>query len=140
MRAGYYTGDRTYEVREIPDREPEDDEVKIEVAWCGLCGTDIHKFEGKNGASPVIPPIILGHECSGIVTAVGPKETGSRQIPVTDAGNVATASRGFRISVLKGTVWQKDFLTMFTLRSRTSIKCRRNWILKMRHSQSLCPV
>lgn len=73
MRAGYYTGDRTYEVREIPDREPEDDEVKIEVAWCGLCGTDIHKFEGKNGASPVIPPIILGHECSGIVTAVGPK-------------------------------------------------------------------
>lgn len=72
MRAGYYTGDRTYEVREIPEREPEGDEVKIEVAWCGLCGTDIHKFEGKNGASPVIPPIILGHECSGIVTAVGP--------------------------------------------------------------------
>lgn len=72
MRAGYYTGDWTYEVREIPDREPEGDEVKIEVAWCGLCGTDIHKFEGKNGASPVIPPIILGHECSGIVTAVGP--------------------------------------------------------------------
>ena len=34
MRAGYSTGDRTYEVREIPDREPEDDEVKIEVPWC----------------------------------------------------------------------------------------------------------
>ena len=72
MRAGYYTGNRTYEVKEISDREPEKDEVKIEVAWCGVCGTDIHKFEGKNGASPVIPPIILGHECSGIVTAVGP--------------------------------------------------------------------
>lgn len=37
----------------------------------GLCGTDIHKFEGKNGASVVVPPIILGHECSGIVTEVG---------------------------------------------------------------------
>ena len=134
MRAGYYTGDRTYEVREVPDREPEDDEVKIEVAWCGLCGTDIHKFEGKNGASPVIPPIILGR-----LSILNP-ETGWRQIPVTDAGNVFTASRGFRISVLKGTVWQKDFLTMCTLRSRTSIKCRRSWILKMRHSQSLCPV
>lgn len=72
MRAGYYTGDRTYEVREIPDREPIDDEVKIRVAWCGLCGTDIHKFQGKNGASVVIPPIILGHECSGTVVAVGP--------------------------------------------------------------------
>lgn len=73
MRAGYYTGGRTYEVREIPDREPKDDEVKIEVAWCGLCGTDLHKFEGKNGAGPVVPPIILGHECSGIVSAVGPE-------------------------------------------------------------------
>lgn len=72
MRAGYYTGNRTYEVRDIEEREPIDDEVKIRVAWCGLCGTDIHKFNGQNGASPVIPPIILGHECSGIVVSVGP--------------------------------------------------------------------
>lgn len=72
MKAGYYVGDYTYEVRDIPEREPIDDEVKIRVAWCGLCGTDVHKFQGKNGASVVVPPIILGHECSGIVTAVGP--------------------------------------------------------------------
>ena len=38
-------------MKEIKDRKPVDHEVKIEVAWCGLCGTDIHKFEGKNGAS-----------------------------------------------------------------------------------------
>lgn len=73
MKAGYYMGDYSYEVREIPDREPVDDEVKIEVAWCGLCGTDIHKFQGRNGASVVIPPIILGHECSGVVVSVGSK-------------------------------------------------------------------
>ena len=72
MKAGYYIGDYGYEVRDIPDRKPEADEVKIRVAWCGLCGTDIHKFQGKNGASVVVPPIILGHECSGIVTEVGP--------------------------------------------------------------------
>lgn len=72
MKAGYYTGDYTYEVRDIPERNPAEDEVKIRVAWCGLCGTDIHKFQGKNGASVVVPPIILGHECSGIVTSVGP--------------------------------------------------------------------
>ncbi len=72
MKAGYYVGDYTYEVREISDREPIEDEVKIRVAWCGLCGTDVHKFQGKNGASVVIPPIILGHECSGIVESVGP--------------------------------------------------------------------
>ena len=43
MKAGYYIGDYGYEVRDIPDRKPEADEVKIRVAWCGLCGTDIHK-------------------------------------------------------------------------------------------------
>ena len=59
MKAGYYVGDYGYEVRDIPDRKPEADEVKIRVAWCGLCGTDIHKFQGKNGASVVVPPIIL---------------------------------------------------------------------------------
>ncbi|MGM0167077.1 chlorophyll synthesis pathway protein BchC [Enterococcus sp. AZ135] len=73
MKAGYYVGDYTYEVREIPEREPIKDEIKIRVAWCGLCGTDVHKFQGKNGASVVVPPIILGHECSGIVTAIGPE-------------------------------------------------------------------
>lgn len=71
MKAGFYLGNHTYEVKEIKDRKPVDHEVKIEVAWCGLCETDIHKFEGKNGASVVVPPIILGHECSGIVTEVG---------------------------------------------------------------------
>ena len=50
MKAGFYLGNHTYEVKEIKDRKPVDHEVKIEVAWCGLCGTDIHKFEGKNGA------------------------------------------------------------------------------------------
>lgn len=72
MKAGYYVGDYTYEVKDIPDRKPIQDEVKIRVAWCGLCGTDIHKFQGKNGASVVIPPIILGHECSGVVEEIGP--------------------------------------------------------------------
>jgi len=71
MRAGYYVGNHSYEVRDIPDREPEGDEVKIRVAWCGLCGTDVRKFNGKSGASQVIPPIILGHECSGIVEKAG---------------------------------------------------------------------
>ncbi|WP_339283663.1 zinc-dependent alcohol dehydrogenase family protein [Oceanobacillus sp. FSL K6-3682] len=72
MKAGFYIGDYKYEVRDIPNREPKESEVKIKVAWCGLCGTDIHKFQGMNGASVVIPPIILGHECSGVVEAVGP--------------------------------------------------------------------
>ncbi len=72
MRAGYYMGNLAYEVKDIPEPTPEGDQVKIRVAWCGLCGTDVHKFQGMNGASIVIPPIILGHECSGVVVEVGP--------------------------------------------------------------------
>lgn len=75
MKAGFYVGDQTYEVREIPEPEPKHDQVKIRVAWCGICGTDVHKFQGKSGASIVVPPIILGHECSGVVEAVGPDVT-----------------------------------------------------------------
>jgi L-iditol 2-dehydrogenase len=71
MRAGYYMGNYSYEVKEVPEPEPKGSQVKIRVAWCGLCGTDIHKFQGKNGASPVVPPVILGHEVSGIVEEVG---------------------------------------------------------------------
>lgn len=73
MKAGFYLGDFTYDVQDIPDREPECDEIKIRVAWCGLCGTDIHKYQGRNGAGVVKPPIILGHECSGVVVSVGPE-------------------------------------------------------------------
>ncbi len=108
MKAGYYVGDYTYEVRDIPDREPEKDEVKIRVAWCGLCGTDVHKFQGKNGASVVIPPIILGHECSGIVTAVGDEcehfKPGDRVAcdPSWGCGKCEWCKQGFRISVRNG--------------------------------------
>lgn len=101
MKAGYYVGDYTYEVCDIPEREPIDDEVKIRVAWCGLCGTDVHKFQGKNGASVVVPPIILGHECSGIVTAVGPDckyfELGDRVAcdPSYGCGKCSWCQQGF---------------------------------------------
>ena len=74
MKAGFYLGNHTYEVKEIKDRKPVDHEVKIEVAWCGLCGTDIHKFEGKNGASVVVPPIILGHEAGAVEGVSGVKK------------------------------------------------------------------
>lgn len=72
MRAGFYMGDLTYEVHDVPEPEPKGNEAKIRIAWCGLCGTDLHKFRGKNGSSVVVPPVILGHEVSGVVVSVGP--------------------------------------------------------------------
>lgn len=48
-----------------------DDEVLIRVMAAGVCGTDLHIFDGAKGASECFPPVILGHEFSGIVEAVG---------------------------------------------------------------------
>lgn len=55
-----------------------EDGVKIAVSYCGICGTDFHKFAGKAGSRPVTYPVPLGHEISGIVTEVGAKVTDFR--------------------------------------------------------------
>lgn len=52
----------------VPDPSPGPDEVVVEVAACGVCGTDIHLFHGE--FDPVYP-LIPGHEFAGTVVAVG---------------------------------------------------------------------
>lgn len=58
---------------EIPVPEVKDDGVLIEVAFTGICGSDVHTFKGeyKNPTTPVV----LGHEFSGTVIAVGENVT-----------------------------------------------------------------
>lgn len=46
------------------------DLVKIKIAYSGICGTDLHAFKGEYSSTK--PPVILGHEFSGIVTEIGP--------------------------------------------------------------------
>lgn len=58
------------ELREIDEPEVYGDRVKIKVAYTGICGSDIHTFKGEyNNANT---PVVLGHEFSGEVVAVGP--------------------------------------------------------------------
>ena len=54
---------------EQPRPEPAPDELLIQVAACGICGSDVHGFDGSTGRR--IPPIVMGHEAAGIVTSVG---------------------------------------------------------------------
>lgn len=56
-----------------PKWGPED--VLIQVKACGICGTDVHIYEGDKGAAEVTPPTILGHEFSGVVVKTGDKVT-----------------------------------------------------------------
>ncbi|HET9087645.1 MAG TPA: galactitol-1-phosphate 5-dehydrogenase [Acidobacteriaceae bacterium] len=45
------------------------DEVLIRVAACGICGSDVHGFDGSTGRR--IPPLVMGHEAAGVVAEVG---------------------------------------------------------------------
>jgi L-iditol 2-dehydrogenase len=56
-------------VTEQPTPEPGPAELLIQVAACGICGSDVHGYDGSTGRR--IPPIVMGHEAAGIVTAVG---------------------------------------------------------------------
>ena len=49
--------------------QPCEDELLIRVQACGICGSDVHGYDGSTGRR--LPPIVMGHEAAGIVEAVG---------------------------------------------------------------------
>jgi len=57
------------EIAEMPDPRPGPDEVLVRVKACGICGSDVHGYDGHTGRR--IPPLVMGHEASGIVESVG---------------------------------------------------------------------
>lgn len=71
MKAAVYHGPGDLRVEEVPVRKLKDNEVKIQVKYCGICGTDIHIFHGDGGCCDVTPPLVPGHEFSGVVAEVG---------------------------------------------------------------------
>ncbi len=66
----YASGEGNMELREVPEPQAGADQVKIEVKAAGICGSDLHIYR-DDIAIPVRPPVIVGHEFSGVVTEVG---------------------------------------------------------------------
>jgi L-iditol 2-dehydrogenase len=60
---------RRLEVVEFPRPEIQPNEVLVRVAACGICGSDVHGYDGSTGRR--IPPLVMGHEAAGIVEQVG---------------------------------------------------------------------
>lgn len=73
MKAAVLLGKQQVSVMDFPQPEMDENSVQVAVRYCGLCGTDFHKYEGKGGSRPMKLPVPLGHEASGVVTAVGSK-------------------------------------------------------------------
>src|ERR1700727_1126240 len=57
-------------VATLPVPEPGPSDVLVQVAACGICGSDVHGCDGSSGRR--IPPLVMGHEAAGTVEAVGP--------------------------------------------------------------------
>lgn len=71
MKAAVFYGKHDLRVEEIAKPSAGAGEVVIRVMACGICGTDVHIFEGDEGAAATPPGTVLGHEFAGIVTEVG---------------------------------------------------------------------
>ena len=81
MYAALITGKETVELREFPDPTPAPTGVVVDIAYCGICGTDIHAYQSGKDYNPAI----CGHEWSGTVSATG--------------GDVKTVAEGDRVVV-----------------------------------------
>ena len=56
-------------VTDMPKPKFGPNEVLVQIKACGICGSDIHGFDGSSGRR--VPPLIMGHEASGIVAKTG---------------------------------------------------------------------
>lgn len=78
MKSAVFYGKKDLRIEEYPMPQVKENDVLIKVMACGICGTDIHIFEGDKGAADTTPPTILGHEFAGIVEEVGSNVTNIR--------------------------------------------------------------
>jgi L-iditol 2-dehydrogenase len=69
MKALLLSEYKKLDVADVPLPEAGKGEVLIQVAACGICGSDVHGYDGSSGRR--IPPLVMGHEAAGIVAAVG---------------------------------------------------------------------
>jgi L-iditol 2-dehydrogenase len=74
MKAAVCEARETIVIKQVPRPTPGAGEVLVRVKATGLCGSDV---DGYTGHHPMIKwPIILGHECSGVIAELGPGVTG----------------------------------------------------------------
>ncbi len=71
MQAIYYQGNKTFTPGESQEEPLQPGQVRLKVAYCGVCGTDVHIYHGNMDKRVKIPQVI-GHEVSGEIAETGP--------------------------------------------------------------------
>lgn len=74
MKALLLSQYRHLEIADIPIPAPARDEVLVRVAACGICGSDVHGYDGSTGRR--IPPLVMGHEAAGAIAETGAGASG----------------------------------------------------------------
>ena len=74
MKALLLTAPSSLTVTDLETPEPDAGEVRVRIAACGICGSDVHGYTGSTGRR--IPPLVMGHEAAGIIDAVGKNVSG----------------------------------------------------------------
>ena len=69
MKALLLTDYKKLTIADMPIPEVGEDEVLVRVRACGICGSDIHGYDGSTGRR--IPPLIMGHEAAGVIERAG---------------------------------------------------------------------
>ena len=69
MKALVLENYKSLNIQDSPVPELAANEVLIRVKSCGICGSDVHGFDGSSGRR--IPPVIMGHEASGVIDSIG---------------------------------------------------------------------
>ena len=70
INAAFYRGDKSFKVEKTTVSAPKAGEVAVRIAYCGICGTDMHVFHGNMDARVGLNRIV-GHEMSGVVESIG---------------------------------------------------------------------
>ena len=74
MKALLLTAPSSLTLTDLETPEPDACEVRVRIAACGICGSDVHGYTGSTGRR--IPPLVMGHEAAGIIDAVGKNVSG----------------------------------------------------------------
>jgi L-iditol 2-dehydrogenase len=69
MKALLLSAYKQLDLVDMPAPRPAADELLIRIRACGICGSDVHGYDGSTGRR--IPPVVMGHEAAGVVEAVG---------------------------------------------------------------------
>jgi L-iditol 2-dehydrogenase len=69
MKALLLSDYKKLQIADVPLPAPSEGELLVRVAACGICGSDVHGYDGSSGRR--IPPIVMGHEAAGVVAGIG---------------------------------------------------------------------